>query len=315
MTQQVKIVRMWDETSEIRCFELVPCEPAVRCLAEPGSHIDVHVKDQLVRQYSLFNGPEDTDRFFIGVKKELVSRGGSHGMHALADGATLTISSPKNNFPLSEDPGRAILMAGGIGITPLLSMARHLAAQGRLFELHLFARSEEHAPFKQMFGSMADARVHTGLVPPELDGVITTLLRGREDDAQVYACGPKPFMDLVVSLAQNEGWGPDRIHLEYFTVDVPVPAEGDTAIEVVLAKSGKTIIVAADQTITDAIMAAGLDILTSCEQGVCGTCLTTVLEGEPDHRDHYLNPAERGSGKLMLPCVSRCHGKRLVLDI
>ncbi|KAB7781910.1 PDR/VanB family oxidoreductase [Methylorubrum populi] len=316
MSQQFKVARIWDETSEIRCFELVPEDGHTLHAPEPGAHIDVHIADKLIRQYSLWNGPEDTRSYFIGVKKEAESRGGSAGMHGLAAGNLLTIGSPKNNFPMDADARKSILIAGGIGITPLLSMARYLAAEGRSYELHLFARSETHAPFKDLLGSLGNASFHLGLQAEARDALVDEILAGgKAEGAHVYTCGPKPFMNLIVTTAERQGWNPDRVHLEYFSADLPEASADDTAIEVVLAKSGRAIVVAPDQTITDALIAEGVDILTSCEQGVCGTCLTTVLEGEPDHRDVYLNPAERKANKTMLPCVSRCRGKRLVLDL
>ncbi|MEE7493344.1 oxidoreductase [Methylobacterium oryzae] len=316
MVQQVNISRVWDETSEIKCFELVPENGAALAVAEPGAHIDVHVGGGLIRQYSLWNGPDDGGRYLIGVKKEAASRGGSVGMHGLSPGRVITIDGPRNHFPLVEGTPKDILMAGGIGITPLLSMARHLAASDKPYELHLFSRNEDHTPFKDVLARLDGATVHAGLEGAERDAVVARILGdGKDGGAHLYTCGPKPFMTLVVDTAANSGWDADRVHLEYFSADVPAASADDAALEVVLARSGKSIIVAPGQTITDAMLAEGVEILTSCEQGVCGTCLTTVLEGEPDHRDVYLSPSERSAGKTMLPCVSRCKGPRLVLDL
>lgn len=316
MNQLFKVARVWDETCEIKCFELVPEAGSNLRAPEPGAHIDVHVADKLIRQYSLWNGPEDTDRYFIGVKKEIESRGGSRQMHGLAEGTVLSVSEPKNNFPMDAEAQKSILMAGGIGITPLLSMARHLAADGRPFELHLFARSQEHAPFKDLLNSLGSTHIHLGLEPGARDELVGRILgEGKEEGAHVYTCGPKPFMNLVVTTAERQGWDPLRVHLEYFSAEAPAASADDATIEVVLARSGRAIVVAPDQTIADALISEGVELLTSCEQGVCGTCLTTVLEGEPDHRDVYLSPAEKKANKTILPCVSRCKGNRLVLDL
>lgn len=316
MTFQVTIAKVWNETSEIKCFDLRPLNGHALPPVEPGSHIDVHVGEKLVRQYSLWNGPDDKGRYFIGVKRELESRGGSAGMHRLSEGDTITISDPKNNFPLSETEGESILIAGGIGITPLLSMARHLAAWKRPHHLHLFTRSVDHTPFKEILDDAVRATIHTGLSGEDRDATIADLLSGGgAGNMHVYTCGPQPFMNLVMTTAEAKGWPSDQVHFEYFTVEPVADAAGDVAFEVYAAQSDKAVVVAPGQSITDALLAEGIEIMTSCEQGVCGTCLSNVLEGEPDHRDVYLNPAEKTSGKVIMPCVSRCKGKRLVLDI
>jgi vanillate O-demethylase ferredoxin subunit len=156
---------------------------------------------------------------------------------------------------------------------------------------------------------------HIDLLPPKLDAVLSNLLNARQPHDHVYICGPARFMELVQAIATENGWPTDRIHLEYFTLENHPGDKTDTEFELVLHKSSKRLIVKSDQTIIDALREAGVDILTSCEQGVCGTCVTAVIEGEPDHRDVYFNPLERASGKLITPCVSRCKGKVLVLDL
>ena len=315
MTLTVRIDRVWDETPEIRCFELRADNGTHLPPADPGAHIDVHPAEGLVRQYSLWNGPDDRDRYLIGVKREPDSRGGSAAMHGLAEGDTLAISEPRNNFPLADGNGPHILLAGGIGITPLHAMAQRLAAEGRDHHLHLFARSHEHAPFRSALEPNPHASIHPGLVPPKLDCVLADLLSARSDGAHFYLCGPGPFMDLVRKIATDHDWPEDHVHLEYFSADPDALELDGEAFEVVLQRSGTTFVVADDQTIIEAMEEAGIDILTSCEQGVCGTCVTNVIEGEPDHRDLYFNASEHASGKLITPCVSRCKGRRLVLDL
>lgn len=315
MTLDVVVARVWDETPEVRCFELAAEDGSPLPAFEPGAHIDVKLPGAIVRQYSLWNGPGDCGRYLIGVKLEQGSRGGSAAMHRLAEGDRIEVGVPRNNFPLARPSGQSVLLAGGIGITPLLAMARHLRASNHPYALHLFARSREMAPFQRLLDEDAGASIHIGLVPPALDGVIGELLSQRPSDAHVYICGPAPFMDLARGIAARQGWNDANIHLEYFAApEDAVDISGDT-FEVVLQRSGRTIVVRDDQSILDAMNEAGIEILTSCEQGVCGTCVTTVLEGEPDHRDLYFNAAERESGKVITPCVSRCKGKRLVLDL
>lgn len=314
MTLRTVIARVWNETAEIKCFELRALGDISLPPATPGAHIDVHLDDGLTRQYSLWNGPADTDAYFIGVKREPQSRGGSAAMHQLTLGQVLEIGEPRNNFPLSETTGLSLLLAGGIGITPLLSMMRFLEAHSRPVQLHLFSRNAALAPFRTLLNGNANATHHVGLLPPKLDAVLSDLVKGRKPDDRLYICGPGRFMELAQTIATENGWPTDRTHLEYFTLEQQ-PAGTNAEFELVLQKSAKHLIVKSDQTIIAALQDAGVEILTSCEQGVCGTCVTAVLEGEPDHRDVYFNPQERASGKLITPCVSRCKGKRLVLDL
>jgi vanillate monooxygenase ferredoxin subunit len=311
----VLVAGCWDETDEVKCFELQATDGGRLPGFEPGAHIDVLLQNGLVRQYSLWKRCERDRSLFIGVKLEQQSRGGSAAMHRLKPGDVLAIRPPRNNFPLAGTDAPSLLLAGGIGITPLLAMAGHLNAAARPYGLHLFSRSLDLAPFRTILEQDPGARIHPGLVPPELDRVLGDLIGSAGKAAHLYICGPAPFMELARSIALQRELAPDNIHLEYFTASPEPAGDGGTAFEVVLKRSGKTVKVRADQTIIEAMEEAGVDVLTSCEQGVCGTCVTTVLEGKPDHRDCYFNEQERQSGKLITPCVSRCLGDRLVLDL
>lgn len=315
MSVNVCIEKVWDETPEIKCFELVTTDGSALPEIDPGSHIDVHLSDGLIRQYSLWNGPDVTDRYCIGVKRERESRGGSIAMHALKQGDTISIDFPRNNFSLQTGSGHTVLLAGGIGITPLLSMAQHLAAEGKPAALHLFARDAEHAPFQKELAKLPLAPIHLGLVPPTLDGVLKGILGNLDADAHVFMCGPGPFMELVDKTAAICGVDPGHLHMEYFSVSPDTLDLTGDSFEVIFSKSGKSAVVSEDQTIIEVMEELGIEFLTSCEQGVCGTCLATVVDGQPDHRDHYLSEAEKSSGKVIMPCVSRCSGKRLVIDL
>ncbi len=315
MTSQiVTIQRIHQETPEIKTFELLP-DGGQLIEFSPGAHIDVHLPGGLMRQYSLWNGPSDRDAYRIGVKREAKGRGGSAAMHELCEGDRLEVSFPRNHFELQDSDGPAILLAGGIGITPILAMARHLAAEGRPHVLHLFARDTTFAPFLSQLTRLPEAPVHLGLIPPTLVKVIAGILAQPDSTAHLYLCGPGPFMDIVEQQAAIAGWARDRVHMERFSASPESLNLTGDGFEVVLQRSGRTIAVAVGETIIEAMAAAGITPLTSCEQGVCGTCMTTVLEGTPDHRDQYLNAAEKASGTLIMPCVSRCKGKRLVLDL
>ncbi len=311
---EVTIAHLWDDTPEIRCFELEGSDGALPPFSA-GAHIEVHLADDLIRHYSLWNGPWDTDRYLIGVKREPESRGGSARMHQFEPGDRLTISEPRNNFKLLDSDGPALMLAGGIGVTPLLAMARLRQAQGRAATLHVFARDRDNIPLAPQLADLERAPVHLGLLPPALDGVLKGILSDPDPRAHLYMCGPGPFMALVKNVAGLAGWPPDHVHLEYFSVDANAFDTSGGAFKVELRQSGRILTVAADQTIIEAMEMAGITPLTSCEQGVCGTCMTTVIEGQPDHRDHYLNDLEKDGGKVIMPCVSRCKGKRLVLDL
>ncbi len=314
MTSRARIVRVWEATPEIRCFALVPVDGPPAPFT-PGAHLEVHLKGGLIRQYSLWNGPEDRDAYLIGVKREAHGRGGSVAMHELGVGDVLEIGVLRNNFEMAEGGGPPLLLAGGIGITPLLSMARQVAARGQPGALHLFARSAPQTPFLDLLTALPGAAVHLGLLPPALDRVVRGLLAAPDPQGHLYICGPGPFMDLVEREAILAGWPSSRVHLERFSIDPSRLDQSGGEFEVVLKRTGKTLRVAEGQTIIAAMEEAGITPMTSCEQGVCGTCLTTVLEGVPDHRDQYLNASEKALGTLIMPCVSRCKGARLVLDL
>lgn len=280
-----------------------------------GAHVDVHLPGGIVRQYSLCNDPAETHCYRLGVLLEAQSRGGSRAVHgALEPGHTLQISAPKNHFPLAAGARRSLLIAGGIGVTPILAMARHLARAGREFEFHYAARSPERLAFRSEIEASdwaGAARFHIG------DGVlhVEQLLAGQGEGVHVYTCGPKGLIDAVAETAKRLGWSSDRVHHEFFVGAEALAAGGNTAFEIELAGSGRVIQVAADQTAAQALIAAGVPLLTSCEQGVCGTCLTRVLAGVPEHRDLYLTPEEQAANDQFTPCCSRSRSGRLVLDL
>ncbi|RZJ09475.1 MAG: oxidoreductase [Rubrivivax sp.] len=280
-----------------------------------GAHVDVHLPGGIVRQYSLCNDPAETHHYKLGVLLETQSRGGSQAVHrALEPGHTLQISAPKNHFPLAADATRSLLIAGGIGVTPILAMARHLARAGAAFEFHYAGRSTERMAFRSEIEASdwaAAARFHVG------DGVLDVeqLLASQGNDVHVYTCGPKGLIDAVAATAKRLGWAGGRVHHEFFVGAEASASGGNSAFEIELAGSGRVITVAADQTAAQALIAAGVPLLTSCEQGVCGTCLTRVLAGVPEHRDLYLTPEEQAANDQFTPCCSRARSSRLVVDL
>ncbi len=317
-TLSVRVNRVVDEAIDIRSFELVSVDEAPLPMFEPGSHIDVYIEPGLMRQYSLCSGPSDRNRYVIAVKKEAQSRGGSTALHArVREGDVLMIGEPRNNFALDANAKHHTLLAGGIGVTPMLSMAHHLAAAAAPFDLHYFTRSVEHTAFHQLLSTKDLARnvhFHYAVEPANLRPYLRKLLWQRPVDGALYLCGPRPFMDLVEEVAAPT-WPPEAVHLEYFVADPRALAGPQGQFQITLARSGGTYSVPAGETITAILAAQGVEVEISCEQGICGTCLTGVLDGIPDHRDAYLTDQEKTANNKMTVCVSRALSPLLVLDL
>jgi vanillate O-demethylase ferredoxin subunit len=314
----VRVARKSVEATDICTFELVQSNGAALPAFSAGSHIDVQLPGRITRQYSLCNDPAESHRYLIGVLRDPKSRGGSLAMHDLVnEGDTLQISAPKNHFPLAHDAKRSLLLAGGIGVTPLLCMAERLAIAGSDFEMHYCSRSQERTAFVsriQSSGFAGQVQFHfdDGNAAQKLD--MAALLAAPQAGTHLYVCGPKGFMDAALGLARAAGWPASQLHYEFFSAEVE-KSDSDAAFEVKLASSGRIIPIGKDQSVTQALTAAGVEILTSCEQGVCGTCLTRVLEGEPDHKDQYLTPEEQSANDQFTPCCSRSKTPMLVLDL
>ena len=283
-----------------------------------GAHLDVHVRDgdiDLWRQYSLCSDPACNEFYEIGVLRDPNSRGGSETLHRIArEGETLEIEGPRNHFPLHEQAPQSLLFGGGIGVTPMIAMARRLQALGKAFTLHYCTRSRSLTAFQS---EVEAAGLSDVVVYHYDDDIGTTLdlhaeLAGAREESHIYVCGPQGFMDWVISHAQAFGISDDRIHREFFSASVDV--SGDV-FEVVAEKSGVSVSVSAGDTIAKALSRAGVKVEVKCEEGVCGTCVADVLEGEIDHRDHFLTEDEKQEGDMMCVCCSRAKGKRLVLDL
>ena len=313
----VKVVRKKAEALDIASFELVRADGGALPGFSAGSHVDVQVPGGLTRQYSLCNDMTEQHRYRIAVLRDPASRGGSVAMHdAVREGDVIHISEPKNHFPLHH-AARSLLFAGGIGVTPLLCMAQRLAAIDANFTLHYCTRSEDRTAFREEIAasSFSDkVRFHFDAGPPEQKLELDAALGAVEAGTHLYVCGPTGFIDFVVNGAKARGWSAEQIHLEYFGA-APQTTGTDTAFEVKIASSGKVIPVASDQTVVAALAAQGVEVLTSCEQGVCGTCITRVLEGECDHRDLYFTDEEKAKNDQFTPCCSRAKGRMLVLDL
>ncbi|QKN81551.1 PDR/VanB family oxidoreductase [Scandinavium goeteborgense] len=277
-----------------------------------GAHIDLHLTEDLIRPYSLCGDPQDRQHYQLGILKDGNSQGGSLAVHALREGDAITVSEPRNLFTLDERAGHSLLIGGGIGITPMLAMAAELHAAGRSFTLHYCARSRGQAAFvAQLESARYAGQVHLHFSDQQrlnLDAVLSDV----PPNTHVYVCGPTRLMDAVNDGAKRLGYAAENVHQECFSAEVQT---GGAAFEVVAATSGITVQVLEDQTIVEALAQAGLKVNVSCKQGICGSCLTDVLEGEPDHRDSYLTDEEKADGDQILLCCSRSKCGRLVIDL
>ncbi|MER8614514.1 PDR/VanB family oxidoreductase [Mesorhizobium sp. M0923] len=282
----------------------------------PGAHIDVHL-GALVRQYSLCNDPIERDRYVLGVLKEPSSRGGAKAMHALSEGDELEVSEPKNNFSLDCSARHSILFAGGIGVTPILSMFHFMARRSISFEMHYCIRARSRAAFvDRLSGSELSARanVYCDSEPSVGQLDLSKVLRDPDPRKHLYVCGPGGFIEACLSAADAAGWSEANLHRESFAVAANSSGPKE-AFDLKLARSNRTVRVAPGQRVIDALTAAGVCVPSSCLEGTCGTCLTTVLDGEPDHRDAYLTKKERTRNDRFLPCCSRSKTSVLVLDL
>lgn len=315
-TYPVRIARKAREATGICTFELVHPKGGRLPSFSAGSHISVHIRPGLIRQYSLCNDPQETHRYLIGVLRVEASRGGSEAMHDLEAGMLLDISGPRNHFPLIHEARRTLLLAGGIGVTPILGMAEQLGRAGSDFAMHYCTRSAERTAFLQRIRSSAygdRVTIHFDDGPLEERLNLQTVLASPDPDTHVYVCGPRGFMDAVMATARQSGWSEANVHSEYFS-GRPQAADQNVPFDIKVASTGKVIRVAREQSALEALRSAGIEVPSSCAEGVCGTCLTRVLAGQPDHRDLFLTAAERARNDRFLPCCSRAAGT-LVLDL
>jgi vanillate O-demethylase ferredoxin subunit len=308
--RQVRVVEARAVGTGVRTFVFEGVDGPLP-LFTPGSHVDVHLPSGRVRQYSLCNAPDSTYR--IAVKVDPNGRGGSLEVHeALTVGTELTISEPRNNFELAE-AGRYLLVAGGIGATPLLSMAHDLYAAGAEFTLHVVAGDAASVPFGDELASLPftdRVRVHLG----RADFDPATELGGWGGGAELYLCGPNGFMDWVSGRATAQGWPLDTVHRESFSAPV-VDTTHSEPFEVELARTGITFTVPADKQILDVLAEREVEVPWSCSQGVCGSCITSVVSGDIEHRDAVLSVQDRAANTKMALCVSRAKCGKIVLDL
>lgn len=311
---RVRAIRLLAEG--IHAFELGDPEGAELPVVTAGAHVDVHLPGGMVRSYSLASDPADRTGWTLGVLREAKGRGGSRAMHdSVRVGELLTVGSPRNAFPMVQGALHTVLIAGGIGITPLKAMAHELSGQEASFELHYCARSSLHAAFvDELQALVPQGRLHfhfdNGVPGQGLD--ISTLLKRQPDGAHLYYCGPGGFMKACAEASAH--WAVGSVHSEHFKAPEPqVKSAPDASFEVRLARSGVTLQVLPEQTIVRAMELAGHRVPTSCLSGLCGSCKVDYLEGEVEHNDYILSDEEKT--RCLTLCVSRSRSPTLVLDL
>jgi ferredoxin-NADP reductase len=291
---------------------LVPADGGELPEWTPGAHIDLQLTESLTRQYSLCGDPADRSAWRIGVLREIAGRGGSAYVHdELAEGSTVAVSFPRNNFELQKAE-KYLFIAGGIGITPLLPMIAAADDAGADWTLLYGGRTRASMAFTD---ELAQYGEKVRFRPQDEHGLLdlAAYLGSVRHGALIYACGPEPMLKAVAQACDH--WPPNALHVERFApVELAAPMRSES-FEVVLARSGKTVTVGPGRSILEALEIVGVHVLSSCREGTCGTCETDVLAGEPEHRDSLLTPAERAANETMFICVSRCLGAQLTLDL
>ena len=297
---------------QVHLYEFRPVSGTSVPAFTAGAHVDLHLPNGLVRQYSIANAQDERHRYVLGVKRDAAGRGGSRFLHdELRVGTVLEVGGPRNNFPLVEAASHSVLIAGGIGVTPIVSMVARLRSLARPWELHYAVRRRSEAAFlDELFAGDGHVRLH---VDEEQGGVldVARIVGTAPEKAHLYCCGPTPMLEAFTAAASSRP--AERVHLEYFSSAIAPAVESGFIVE--LARSKLRIEIPPGQTILDTLRARGLKVQSSCEQGICGSCETRVLAGEPDHRDLLLSDAEKATNEVMMICCSGSRSPILVLDL
>jgi tetrachlorobenzoquinone reductase len=312
VTLKLRIAAAIWEAPNILSYDLRPPEGGALPPFTAGAHIELILPSGLVRAYSLLNPQTEVHRYVIAVQKDRASRGGSKWVHEnFRAGDIVTVNAPRNNFPLDESAESSIFIAGGIGITPILGMVDRLSVLGRDWKLVYCTRKRADTAFLDLLQSKPQVRFNFDEEPGGKMLDIAALVQAAPRDTHFYCCGPLPMLDAFEQATKD--LPRERVHLEYFTAKMPPMAEG--GFTVVLAKSGRELVVLPGKTILETLIDAGIDAPSSCSQGVCGSCETKVLDGIPDHRDVILTKTERMANNKMMICCSGSKSEKLVLDV
>jgi vanillate monooxygenase ferredoxin subunit len=315
----LKIEKIVQETSTVKAYVLKSADGAALPEFTAGAHVDVMVtlEDGKTdkRSYSLASDPKDTSAYTLGVLREKEGKGGSAFMHdKLKEGDVIEASNPKNHFPLDGEAEDNLLIAGGIGVTPILAMARSLTAQGTRFNMHYAARAPEEMAFKTDVEAVCGDNGHLyfdGGDPTK--GInLKDLLSNRPGGLHLFVCGPGGLIEAVRTTAADLGWPENTVHYEVFK---PEELSGeDTELQVTLSENGQTYTIPADKSILDVLLDEGVDIDYDCKMGICGLCAVKVIDGDPDHRDYVLTEGEKTDEQLFCPCISRAKGGSITLE-
>ncbi len=308
-TITMRLTRIQYLAHETNLYEFEPIAGEAIPAAGPGAHIDIHLPNGMIRPYSLVHSGTE-NRYTIGVKRDAAGRGGSACLHdRVKVGSVLTIGVPRNNFPLEETADHTVLIAGGIGITPIWCMAQRLKKLGRSFELHYACRDRRDVAFLEKLEKLSEARIHIDAEAANfLD--LGAIIDQAPASSHLYCCGPAPMLDAFE--AKTRGLEPGYVHLERFAPVEEVSREG--GFVVILEKSGREFVIPEGKSILEVLRDAGLDVDFSCEQGICGACQVQVVDGEPDHRDMFLSDEEKAEGGMMI-CCSGSRTPRLTLAL
>lgn len=296
----------------INSYLLYPMPGEVFPPFEPGAHIDVQLSPGLARSYSLVNDPAIRGYYEIAVHHAIDGRGGSKHIHEQwRVGQVLEISAPKNNFPMVEDASHTVLIAGGIGVTPMLPMIARLEKLGRTWELHYVAATPDRAAYVDRVEEYPQVEIAFDGVPGGQRLDLKAICGRAPADAHLYCCGPSGMLDAFVAINADRPKG--HAHIEYFSAETELATDGGYALECVRSK--KRIVVEEGETMLDAMLSAGIDVGFACSEGICGTCQVKVLDGVPDHRDHFLTEDEKAANSAIMVCCSGSKSATLVLDI
>jgi ferredoxin-NADP reductase len=308
----VLLKRVHYAAKDISLFEFGRLDNRPLPSIDAGSHVDLHLPNGMVRQYSLLSATSDPRTYVIGVKREESGRGGSLFMHeALHAGDQLRIGSPRNNFPLAENAKHTIFIAGGIGITPIWCMLNRLRELGQSWQLYYSCRFTSQALFFDELSAQRRVKFHFDDQSQGRVIDVDEIVRQAPKYSHFYCCGPPPMMSAFERA--TEGWRPEQLHTEYFSNVQQAAIERRFVVQ--LARSGKEVIVEPGNSILKALREAGCNVPYSCESGICGTCEMRVLGGVPDHRDNILTDAERALNTKIMICCSGSLGERLILDL
>lgn len=323
MTSQAITTRVSavDQIAEnIRLYTLTAVDTAALPGFSAGAHVDLLLDNGMTRQYSLCSDPNNSSQYQIAVQYESEGRGGSAYIHQhLKQDDEIQINPPRNHFQLDHSAERYVLIAGGIGITPIMLMAFELQLQGKDFELHYLCRGIEQAAFSDLLHFKLKEKVHFHFSQAGTEGQsgqrldLDDLFAGQPENTQVYICGSERLLQGVLSAAEK--CDQVTVNFERFSAAPEVDGQTNDAFEIEFASSGKVVQVAPEQSLLEVLRSEGHNIETMCEEGLCGSCEVNLLEGEAEHRDSVLTEDEKAEQSVLMVCCSRARSKRLVLDL